>query len=774
MARVSICCSVLNQSELLKGMIENIRQQKFEDWELVLVDDGSTEDIAALVLEFKDPRIKLHQFTGNKGVPHGINWALQHAEGEFVQPLSTDERLDPEKFQWQIAYLDDNPHIDGMWGLPQNGIMGERPEFEQYALRAHNRSREAWIRTLLNLENIPIGGASMLWRRTVLDSIGVFDPQFFTTSDLEWFVRFFKKHTGVVMPFRWAYGVDNPKALSKNVTPEAFAADLAKVREKHKVELPRTDGRITIAIPVRNMEKWVGAAMRSVLAQSFKDVDLMVLDDASTDGTLAEIQKFSDDPRVKVFQVKDENIGPNAAQNQMLAACTTDFFMVLAADDVIEPTCIERLVGEFKKDPWLEFAATQTDFIDETGEPYKGEHGFKQILKASQKPRNVWLQQLYYGNQYFGVGLYRTETLKALGGWDTTVGVLGDYDMYLKLLQRENIFVIEENLTHTRIHGENRSLLKPDQAKLLPEQYALIRSRYYPPRMKVIFATPFYEMRGYSPYIYSMFYTASLLARLGIDCDFWSLDGDSYVDRAKNTIFNKFLEDPNATDLFLIDADMQWPPDVVAKMLMLPEEVVVGSYPQKNSWGKFTSLPELREEEGKVFPVGRMLEDGSALIKAAFMAGGFVRIKRAVLQKFKDHFSQERLRPDIAELMTELETAVTVGLKGNGVIEKTINTLKTLGTEDALTYQDISADPNSPNRVYTEFFTCARKDGLRWGEDRMFGKRLKELGIDVYIYPNINFGHFGVKGWTGNYDQFLRGKYAPTATDTANVERVSG
>ena len=190
--RVSICCSVLNQSDLLKDMITNVREQVFKDWELVLVDDGSTEDLQKVVDEFKDERIKLTKFPKNLGVPHGMNWALQHAEGEFVQPLSTDERLDKFKLMWQVEYFDQHPEVEGLWGIPQNGPMGQRGEFEQYALRAQNRSNEAWVRTLVNLEQIPIGGASMLWRTKVLDDVGYFNPEFFTTSDLEWFCRFFK------------------------------------------------------------------------------------------------------------------------------------------------------------------------------------------------------------------------------------------------------------------------------------------------------------------------------------------------------------------------------------------------------------------------------------------------------------------------------------------------------------------------------------------------------------------------------------------------------
>jgi hypothetical protein len=163
-------------------------------------------------------------------------------------------------------------------------------------------------------------------------------------------------------------------------------------------------------------------------------------------------------------------------------------------------------------------------------------------------------------------------------------------------------------------------------------------------------------------------------------------------------------------------------------MLQLPEEVVVGSYPQKNAWGRWTSAPVLEQgADGKAHPIGRVLPDGSALVKSAFLAGGFMRIKRSALQKFKTAYPKFR-------------------------------------------YRDSSADPSAPEREYVEFSTCLIEDGLRWGEDRIFGKRLSAIGIDAWIYPNISFGHYGVKGWTGNFDKFLRGQ--ASAENMSNTETM--
>jgi len=699
-------------------MIDSVRAQTMPDWELIIVDDGSTEDIKGLIEAYNDTRIVYVRFPENKGIPHGLNYALSLASGDYVQPLSADEFIWERKLEVQVAWMDEHPGIGCTWGLPQTGELGERPSYEQYQLRAHNRSREAWIRTLLRLEMIPIGGASMLMRRECYKEIGGFDPQFFFCSDLEWFVRFFQRYQGWILPYRLA-DADQPDTRLTAPRPDSgvrFQEDLLKVHAKHKILLPPPTGRVTVGIPVRNMANFVKASIDSVLAQTVP-CDLIVIDDASTDDTakvLAEILP----PEAKFLQMA-ENVGVAAANNHMLAMCETEFYLPFSADDVLEPTFVERCLKEFEQDPFLEMVASQTDFIDAEGKTLT-EHFFLQIPKAANKPREQWLHVLYYGNQYFGAGMYRTYALREIGGWDSTVGVICDYEVYLKLLQRENIKIIEENLTHTRAHDGQQSMLKEKERQLeLRKHYHMAKTRYYPPRRKIIIATPFYEMRGFSPYISSLAATVQQLTRLGFEHEFWELSGDSYVDRAKNTIFNKFLEDPANTDLFMIDSDMAWDSQSFVDMLHVPAEIVMGSYPQKNQWGAWTAIPKMKEQDGLMFPDGVVLSNSAPLIRAQYLAGGYIRIARSALEKYKEKYAD-------------------------------------------LTYMDQGADPSHPNRVYTEFFTCERAqlngEGpmLRWGEDRVFGNRMQQIGVEAWIYPRANLGHFGIKGWSGNYHNYLK------------------
>lgn len=226
---------------------------------------------------------------------------------------------------------------------------------------------------------------------------------------------------------------------------------------------------------------------------------------------------------------------------------------------------------------------------------------------------------------------------------------------------------------------------------------------------KLIIATPFYEMKGFSPYIQSLVATSIMLERLNIKWDFWPLSGDSYVDRARNTICAKFLES-DATDLLFIDSDESWDALGVLRLLKAPHDVVGGSYPVKNNWGCWGAI--LKQEDG--VPIGQIQPDGGALLEAAVLPAGFMRIRKPALHQVMKLFPSRH-------------------------------------------YHDSSADPENPLRKYYAFFECSIKNGLRLGEDYTFCERYKATGGKLWVEPRISFGHYGVKGWEGNLDKHLRG-----------------
>lgn len=232
------------------------------------------------------------------------------------------------------------------------------------------------------------------------------------------------------------------------------------------------------------------------------------------------------------------------------------------------------------------------------------------------------------------------------------------------------------------------------------------------PVLKLMIATPYYMQQEFARYGDSMLETVRMLEMSGVAWQKQSLNGDSYIDRAKNTIIANFLES-DCTDLLMIDSDMSFSPEAVARMLRHTQGVVGGFFPMKNNFGTFCGSLE-PDKNGCIPDVESAIEiwDGSCLLKAHLIPGGFLRLKRDVLERFADYYSDN-------------------------------------------VYQDPMADMSKPTRVYTSFMECMVHEYTRYGEDATFCRRMREMGETIYCDPNITFGHTGMKTYVGNYHQSL-------------------
>jgi len=115
MPLLSIILPVYNSDLFVGQAINSLLKQTFRDFELLIIDDGSTDRTAAIISSFIDQRIKIIVNPVNRGIVFSRNRGLRSASGDFIAQFDADDVAMPDKFMKQIRFLQDNPDF-GMVG----------------------------------------------------------------------------------------------------------------------------------------------------------------------------------------------------------------------------------------------------------------------------------------------------------------------------------------------------------------------------------------------------------------------------------------------------------------------------------------------------------------------------------------------------------------------------------------------------------------------------------------------------------------------------------
>jgi glycosyltransferase involved in cell wall biosynthesis len=171
-----------NRAATLPRAIGSVLGQTYHDWELIAVDDGSSDPSAAVVRSFGDERIRLLRHERNRGVAAARNTALDAARGEFIALLDSDDEWLPEKLARQITAMEGDPQRRAFCSCP----------FEFYREHGVERWPHPWrapVERALHFECTFGFGATLVVRQSAAASIGEFDPQLPRHEDWDWVLR---------------------------------------------------------------------------------------------------------------------------------------------------------------------------------------------------------------------------------------------------------------------------------------------------------------------------------------------------------------------------------------------------------------------------------------------------------------------------------------------------------------------------------------------------------------------------------------------------------
>lgn len=176
---VSVVMPVYNAAPYLQKAVESILSQTYQNIELIIIDDGSTDDSMALIRNFKDKRIQRIEFNENKGIVEALNTGMQAAKGEFIARMDADDISLSNRIAQQVNYLQKNKNV-GILGTQYQAINGKSRKLPL------THQEICWH--LLNAS--PFVHPSVMFRSSFIKNLPViYNKEFEFAEDLELWVR---------------------------------------------------------------------------------------------------------------------------------------------------------------------------------------------------------------------------------------------------------------------------------------------------------------------------------------------------------------------------------------------------------------------------------------------------------------------------------------------------------------------------------------------------------------------------------------------------------
>lgn len=194
--RVSVIVPTYNQAEYLGHAIRSVLQQTFVDWELIVVDDGSTDETTQCMAQFTDSRVR-YVFQQHQERSCARNRGIGEARGALVAFLDADDFWLPAYLETQVATMDacSNAGLSYTWHYNAD-VTGQLVEVHGYGASGA-QNRDEFLRAML-LGNRMISN-SVVVRASVLEEVGVFDPEIVHVEDWDLWLRIAMAHRVVVV-----------------------------------------------------------------------------------------------------------------------------------------------------------------------------------------------------------------------------------------------------------------------------------------------------------------------------------------------------------------------------------------------------------------------------------------------------------------------------------------------------------------------------------------------------------------------------------------------
>ncbi len=486
---VSIVVPVYNRKEILKKTLAGIINQTYpsELIEVIIADDGSSDGVESIIPEYENFLDIKYVKQEDKGyrLSKVRNLGIKAAKHDCIIILDCDMLPCPGLVESYMQYLHSSmkavligyrrfvctdtvsaqeiqDDINLAINLPD--IVANNPIITKKGSKGPTKDwrEEIYSKTnLLKDLDYPFRvfcGGNVAFHKSIFLRTGYFDEGFqhWGGEDIEMGYRIYNNGYYFIPiqgatalhqePFGGESTVDREggKEITKDILIDKCpAAHYRKYEEGRFHSVPK----VSIYIPAYNASNYIKEAVDSVLNQSFTDLEVVIVNDGSTDSTVDILEKnYSSNPRVK--WVTQENKGIGGASNRAIGLCRGHIIGQLDADDRLKPDAIVNLLDHFN--------------TSEVGCVYGC---YEVINKESKFERNGWnhaefsRERLLCGMIVHHFRMFRKRDWRRIGGFNESLTNAVDFDFFLRLSEVCDFVHVNDVLYEYRLHGSNTSVV---------------------------------------------------------------------------------------------------------------------------------------------------------------------------------------------------------------------------------------------------------------------------------------------------------------------------
>ena len=374
MIPISVCMPVYNRAECIRECIDSILLQTFNDFELLIVDDGSTDETCDIIKSYNDPRIRLIQ--NKHDYIHSCNLLFEEAKGKYIARMDSDDIMMPDRLQIQYDYMENHPEVD---------ILGGSILFIEDGKETPFCKRKGNIKIEELLQGSCIVHPSVMMRASQIKKHNLkYDVNYIYAEDYHfWFQALkaglcirnlsdiFIKYRASKEQVTSVYYYEQRKNAKR--ISEEISRWISRSEEKWAIEnsviVPDTNNKLTLIIPFLNEKDEVAKTVQSVRYFVKDKVDIIVINDQSNDSYNYR-EELSSYNITYIYNI--ERKGVAASRDYGISICKTPYFLLLDAHmRFYDAKWVDKIVDLLEKDD-RRLLCCQTRFLekDDNGSVY--------------------------------------------------------------------------------------------------------------------------------------------------------------------------------------------------------------------------------------------------------------------------------------------------------------------------------------------------------------------------------------------------------------------